>query len=247
MPAVTESKFVCYMTWDDAPHLDEATKEDLLRSYPPHERDARSRGEPALGSGAIYPIAEADILCEPFPIPAYWPRVYGLDVGWNKTAAVWLAYDRDTDTVYTYSEYGRGEAEPSVHAAAIKARGDWIPGVIDPASRGRQQADGRQLITMYRQAGLKVTEADNAVEAGIYKIFERLSTGRLKVFSTLQGLRAEYRQYHRDENGKVVKELDHYLDGWRYAILSGLSIAKVEPPKHSAVGRSPAGDRTAGY
>jgi hypothetical protein len=211
MPEVSPSKWVGYMGWQDVPHLDEATKEDLLRSYPPHEREARSRGEPALGSGAIYPIPEAEILCDPFPIPPYWPRAYGLDVGWRKTAAVWGAWDRSTDTVYLYSEYGRAEAEPSVHAAAIKARGDWIPGVIDPASRGRQQADGRQLITMYRQAGLKVSEADNAVEAGIYAVYERLSTSRLKVFTTLQGWRAEYRQYHRDENGKVVKQNDHCL------------------------------------
>jgi hypothetical protein len=100
---------------------------------------------------------------------------------------------------------------------------------------------------MYRQSGLRLTEADNAVEAGIYAVYERLSTSRLKVFTTLQGLRAEYRQYHRDENGKVVKEQDHYMDALRYAVMSGLSLAKVEPPKAGPSAVARIGDSTAGY
>lgn len=211
MPEVTPSKYVLYAGWDDVPHLDEQTKADLLASYPPHEREARARGEPALGSGAIYPVAESEIICDPFAIPPYWPRCFGLDVGWKRTAAVWLAHDRAVDVVYAYTEHYRGEAEPSVHASAIKARGEWVPGVIDPAARGRQQADGKQLFAMYVGLGLDLTLANNEVEAGIYSVWERLSTGRLKIFSTLQNLRAEYRQYHRDEKGKVVKEHDHCL------------------------------------
>src|SRR5690606_3895240 len=127
------------------------------------------------GAGAIYPIPVDEIIVDPFPIPAWWPRVYGLDVGWRRTAAVWLAWDRENDLLYGYTEHYRGQAEPSIHANAIKARGDWIPGVIDPAARGRQQADGQQLITSYRELGLKLTPADSAVEAGIYEVWERLS------------------------------------------------------------------------
>lgn len=246
MPEITPSKYVVYAGWEDVPHLDEATKQDLLASYPVHERDARTRGEPALGSGAIYPIPESEIICDPFQIPPYWPRCYGFDVGWRKTAAVWLAWDRGTDVVYAYAEHYRGQAEPSIHASAIKARGEWIPGAIDPAARGRTPIDGKNLLSVYNGLGLHLTPADNAVEAGLYAVYERLSTGRLKVFSTLQNFRAEYRQYHRDENGKVVKELDHLMDAARYGVMSGLSIAKVEPPKPGA--SLPAvGDTIAGY
>lgn len=215
--------------WDDVPHLDEKTKREILEATPSHLRDARSKGLPSLGAGAIYPVPESDIICDPFKIPAYWPRAYALDVGWNKTAALWGAHDRETDTLYIYSEHYRGQAEASVHAAAIKARGDWIPGVIDPASRGRNQHDGQQLIVSYRDLGLKLNPAENSVESGLDKVFMRLSTGRLKVFKNCGNTLAEYRIYRRDENGKIVKAHDHAMDALRYLIVSGISVAKVQP------------------
>ena len=227
-----ETRAVIMATWDDAPHLTEQMKRDMLATYPPFQRDARSKGIPQLGSGAIYPVPESEIVCEPFDIPVHWPRVYGLDVGWNRTAALWLAHDRDTQTVYAYAEHYRGQAEPSVHAAAIKARGDWIPGVIDPGARGRGQADGRQLISDYRELGLTLYEADNAVESGLYAVYERLSGGRLKVFKTLQNYLAEYRLYRRDEKGRIVKSNDHLQDAKRYAIVSGLARAIVQPKRY---------------
>ena len=47
------------------------------------------------------------------------PRAYGLDVGWNKTAAIWGARNPETGVIYLYSEYYRGQAEPQVHVEAI--------------------------------------------------------------------------------------------------------------------------------
>ena len=196
---------------------------------PPHERDARSKGVPILGSGAIYPVSPETYECEPFDIPSYWPRAYGMDVGWKRTAALWGAWDREGDTVYCYSEHYMGQAEPSVHADAIKARGDWIPGAIDPASAGSGQLDGRKLIDEYRKLGLLLMPADNAVEAGIHAVYRRLSAGRLKVFKTLRSTLAELRLYHRDENGKVVKENDHLMDAKRYLVMTGLVHAVTEP------------------
>lgn len=220
--------------WDDVPHLDARTKSELLASTPPHLRKARRDGTPSLGAGAIYPIEEEEFLVEPFAIPAFWPRAFALDVGWNRTAGLWGAHDRDTDVVYLYSEHYRGQAEPSVHATAIKARGEWIPGCIDPAARGRSQVDGQQLLVIYKRLGLKLTPADNAVEAGIYDVYERLSTGRLKVFTTLRNWRAEYRIYRRDENGKIVKKMDHLMDTTRYLMRTGLRIARVQPVQHTS-------------
>lgn len=216
-------------TWDDVPHLTAEQKQALWESVPPHERDARSKGIPALGSGAIYPAAEEVYLCDPFEIPRYWPRAYGMDVGWKRTAAIWGAWDRESDTVFCYSEHYQGQAEPSVHADAVKARGDWIPGAIDPASNGASQLDGRRLNDEYRKLGLQIVDAENTVEAGIHAVYRRLSSGRLKIFKTLASTRSELRLYHRDENGKVVKENDHLMDALRYLIMTGMMHAMVEP------------------
>lgn len=233
------------------PHLDEKTKADLLAATPPHLRDARTQGIPSLGAGAIYPIELSEILVDPFPIPDYWPRMYALDVGWNRTAALWLAWDRSVDCVYAYTEHYRGQAEPSIHATAIKARGEWIPGVIDPAARGRAQHDGEQLLYAYTNLGLKVipVPAENrGVESGIYEVWERLSTGRLKFFKVLQNLQAEYRLYRRDEKGRIVKEFDHLMDCLRMGCVTIRQRAAVRPvaSQRHIIGSASGGDPTAG-
>ena len=225
------SKFVVSATWDDVPHLSADIKKELWNSIPPFQRDARSKGVPQLGSGAIYPVPESDILVKDFEIPEHWPKAYGLDVGWNRTAAPFGAWDRQNDVIYIYAEHYRGQAEPSIHAEALKAKGEWIKGVIDPASNGRSQHDGHQLIQTYRDLGLDLEPADNSVETGIYKVWQRLSTGRLKVFNSCQNWINEYRLYRRDENGRIVKSNDHIMDATRYLIMSGLDRANTKPVK----------------
>lgn len=247
MPEVSASRYLVTAGWDDVPHLDAATKQELLASTPPHLRDARTKGVPSLGSGAVYPVDPDEYTVDPFRIPAYWPRAYALDVGWRRTAALWGAYDRDQDTLVLYSEHYGAQAVPAVHAEAIKARGDWIPGVVDPAAQGRSQVDGEQLIATYRALGLKLTPADNAVEAGIADVWQRLSTGRLKVFSTLRNWLNEVRLYRRDERGRIVKENDHLMDATRYLLRSGLPLMRTQAPAREQ--RTPAlvSDTTAGY
>lgn len=223
------SKFVVMASWDDAPHLTNEAKTELWNSIPPFQRDARSKGIPQLGAGAIYPVPESDILVDDFPIPDHWPRAYALDVGWNRTAALWLAQDRETGIVYLYSEHYRGQAEPVIHSQAIKSRGEWIPGVIDPAARGRAQKDGYQLLQSYIELGLDLEEAINAVESGIYAVWERMSAGKLKVFRSLTNWIQEFRLYRRDEKGAIVKKMDHLMDCTRYGIMSGLDRARTKP------------------
>lgn len=227
--------------WDDVPHLDAETKRELLAETPEWLRDARSKGIPSMGAGAIYPIAEERIRVDPFPIPPHWPRCYALDVGWNWTAALWCAFDLDTLTKYLYAEYYAGEALPAVHAAAIRARGAWIPGVIDPAANNRGQRDGERLMQDYLSEGLILTKAENAVAAGLIKTWQDLSLGRTKVFSTLQYFFAEYRLYRRDEKGNIVKKKDHLMDDMRYIHNSGAGVAIVKPVEEG-ITYAPLGD-----
>ena len=224
------SKFVVSATWDDVPHLSAQVKAELLAGIPPYQRDARTKGVPQLGSGAIYPVPETEILVEDFEIPPYWPRAYGMDVGWAKTANIWGARNNQTGQVYFYSEHYRGHAEPIVHGEAIKGRGAWIPGAIDPAANGRSQADGKSLLVEYQKMGLDLTMAKNAVETGIYKIWMMLSTGQLKVFKSCKHWLNEFRTYQRDQDGKIIDDHKyHMLAATRYIALTGLDIMKVKP------------------
>lgn len=226
-------KYIDMIGWDDVPHLQppHITKEELDEleaSLLPHQKQARRTGKPALGAGAIYPIEEDDLIVDPFPLPAHWPRAYALDVGWRKTAALWAVHDQDADCYYLVHEYYRGEAEPVVHAAAIKKVGEWIMGAIDPAADNRNQKDGTKLMREYQAEGLKLRKANNAVSAGLHHNLTLMQTGRLKIFSTLSNTRKELRLYRRDEKGKIVKENDHLMDDMRY-VLNTPGIWRTKP------------------
>jgi phage terminase large subunit-like protein len=223
----------CIITagWDDAPWLTEEAKARMLDDTPPHLREARSKGTPAMGSGNVYPVPLDDILIKPFPIPDYYERLYALDVGWNKTACVWAARNPDTNIIYLYDEHYVGQAEPVIHAHSIQARGKWMEGVIDPAARGRSQVDGQKLMEVYRDLGLTFYPAKNEVEGGIQAVFSALSSGKLKVFDTLQNWQREYTLYRRDLNGKIIKEHDHLMDATRYVFNNTLRFITPKQAK----------------
>ena len=224
------SRYALQIGWEDVPHLTEQQKSDLLGSIPIHLRDARTKGVPMLGAGVIYPVAENAIVVEPFSIPDYWPRAFGLDADWNRTAAVWGAWDREGDIVYLYSEHFQGQQPPSVHADAIRARGDWISGAMDPSTHGKiSPTDGRRLSEEYLGLGLFLIPADNAVEAGIMACYQRFVSGRLKIFRTLRNLITELRIYRRDEHGKIIKDRDDLCDAMRYLIMTGMRHATIAP------------------
>ncbi len=247
MPEISQSKYLVQAGWDDVPHLSDQTKRELLEATPPHLREARSKGVPALGAGAVYPVPFSEIEIAPFAIPAFWKRAYALDVGWNRTAALWGAKDPTDGAMYLYAEHYRGKEVPVVHAEAIKARGTWIKGAIDPAARGRAQKDGEQLIATYRGQGLQLIPAVNAVESGIYDVWQLLETGRLKVFRTLVNFKAEYNLYRRDEDGKIVKKMDHLMDCARYLVATWDKVASVQAPVRLPGVSDAISDTTAGY
>ena len=182
-----------------------------------------------IGRGAIYQIDESRIACNDFDMPKHWPRAYGMDVGWNKTACVWGAIDRESDVLYIYSEYEQGQLEPAQHAQAIRARGN-IVGFVDPASGASGQKDGAKLFEEYtaKDIGLQLQKADNSREAGIFEVWKRMTSGRLKIFKSCRQLLDSIRLYHRDKNGQVVKENDHLPDALRYLVISAPLIRHIE-------------------
>ncbi len=244
-------KYCVNMTWEAAPHLDILEQERLIAQMLPHEIQAKTLGIPYLGSGQIYPILEVDYTCKPFEIPKHWLKAAGQDVGWQYTSCVFMAIDPQSRLCYIYSVYYRSQAEPSVHAQGIKARGSWIPIAIDPAARGRSQVDGQQLIQMYQDLGLDVFPANNEVEAGLLTTLDMLSSGRLKIFEGVcEPLLAEMRLYRRDEGGKIIKRNDHACDAMRYCVMSGIDSAIREPREmddETASYMSGSPDRTTGY
>ena len=232
---------VTTMTIDDAGHYTPEQRAQIISAYPAHEREARSKGIPTLGSGRIFPVPEEDLLIDPIKIPDYWVRINGIDFGWDHpTAAVSCAWDRDSDTFYVCHEYRKAEATPIVHAAALKAWGTWIPTAWPHDGLQHDKGSGVELATQYRTQGVKMLperstfqDGSNGVEAGLMDMLDRMQTGRWKVFKTCQGWLEEFRLYHR-KDGKVVKERDDLISASRYALMSK-RFAIVKPVQKAVV------------
>lgn len=243
-------RIVTTMTIDDADHYSPEERARIIASYPPHEREARTRGIPTMGSGLIFPVLEEDIVIAPIQIPAHWVRIGGLDFGWDHpTAAVELAWDRDADIVYITKDYRKREATPVIHAAAVKPWGadatghQWMPWAW-PHDGNNDTAAGENLKTQYSDQGLNVLperatfeDGSNSVEAGLMEMLDRLQTGRLKVFNTCTAWLEERRMYHR-KDGKVVKERDDTISASRYAIMMK-RFAEVKRDPYKSKPRDP--------
>jgi len=112
------------MTIDDVGHFSDEEKQRILASYPKHEVEARTKGIPILGSGRIFPVEESKIAIEHRDFPSHWPRIGGMDFGWDHPfAAVELVWDRDGDVVYVNRVHRLKESTPIEHAAAIRSWG----------------------------------------------------------------------------------------------------------------------------
>lgn len=217
---------VVNMTIDDVEHYTEEEKQQIINSYPEHEREARAKGIPILGSGRIYPVAEEKITIDPIEIPSHWAQINGLDFGWDHPqACVNLAWDRDADIVYVTRAYRARETTPETASITIRSWGKWIPTAWPHDGYQHDKGSGQQLAEQYREAGLNMlndhathAEGGNGVEAGLMEILDRMRTGRFKVFSTLADWFEEFRMYHR-KDGKVVKERDDLMSGTRYAVM----------------------------
>ena len=242
--------YVVNMAIEDADHYTPEQRAAIIAGYPAHEREARARGIPVMGSGLIYPVADEDLMVEPFMIPKYWPRICGLDFGWDHpTAADWLAWDRDSDTVYVTDCYGQRLATPVIHSAAIKARGSWIPIAWPHDGVAHDKGGGQPLMTQYKalgcnmlpekathppQPGLAEGTGGYSVEAGLMDILDRMQTGRFKVFRTCTAWFEEKRMYHRAD-GKIVKEDDDHMDATRGGVMM-LRHARTPPePRRKSV------------
>jgi phage terminase large subunit-like protein len=220
------ARHVTIMTIDDAEHYTPAQRAAIAATYPAHEREARLKGTPALGSGRIFPVAQESIAVDALPIAPHWAQIGGIDFGWDHpTAAVKLAWDRDADVVYVTAGYRVREATPLIHAGALKPWGANLPWAWPHDGLQHDKTSGEQLAEAYRKHGLKLLpdrsafqDGTSGVEAGLLIMLERMQTGRLKVFAHLADWFEEFRLYHRDD-GKVVKLRDDLMSATRYALM----------------------------
>lgn len=213
--------------WDDAPHLSQKVKDELLASFPVHQRDMRTKGIPMLGHGRIYDLAEDAITCQPFDIPRHFRVIDGMDFGWDHPQAqVQLVFDPDGDTFYVVKAWKKERTKPIEAWGAVKSWAQNAPTAWPADGLQTEKGSAKQQKAYYEEAGFTMLaehatwpDGSNGVEAGLFEIRDLMLSGRFKVFAGLRDWLDEFLQYHRDENGKINKTRDDLMDATRYAYM----------------------------
>jgi phage terminase large subunit-like protein len=242
-PEAMQNRALIAMCMDDAEHLrDPVRRTALLATFPAHQRRARIDGLPMLGSGAVFPIEEETIKVAPFDIPAHWPRLWGIDPGvGHPFAAVQIAWDRDVngiggDVIYVVRAVRMKDARTIDHVMAMGPpdvprgipAGGGVPVAWPQDAHQRREFEGAlsSMAAIYKRHGLLMLPAHatfpdggNSTEAGIAEMWERMTTGRLKVFTTLGEWFEEFREYHR-KDGILVKTRDDLMSATRVAVMA---------------------------
>lgn len=240
-------------SWDDAPHLSKADKDRLASSYRDHEREARTKGIPMMGEGAVFPVSDERIKVDPFRIPDHWARLKGCDFGIDHPAAgVEIAWDRDADVIYVIDCYRKKDETAAYHAAWFNKANKWVPVAWPHDGMNREKSGGKTLADHYRSHNVNMLsksaryprapgeEKDKGgpqpVEPIVDEMLERMGTGRLKVFANLSDWFEEKRSYHR-KDGKIVDVRDDLLKATFYSVM--MKRYAVAPGSYAARSNAP--------
>lgn len=218
--------------------------ESQLNALPEQLRRAYKEGDWDIFAGQFFTEFRRDVhVIEPFLIPNHWEKMIGLDYGFtNPSSVLWLAYDKDFDTYYAYSElYSVGWTFQEL-ARKIKERNNDLNQLethrtdasalecyADPAiwaKKDRPNSGADEMLLEYRD--LRLFQANNDRILGANMILKRLkidSSGntKLKIFSNCPNLIRTLPELVHDKN-KVedvdTKGEDHSYDSLRYPIMS---------------------------
>ena len=239
--------------WKDAPHMVKNWDEKIAE-VPEWQRPFRVHGEISIGEGAVFPIANERIECDPFQIPPHWPRIAAIDIGWAHPFAVaWLALDRDSGITYGYRVYREVQKLFAQQAAIIKGTDPWIP-VMWPHDAAKHDAhSGRTYrdimasephnVRMHLKPfsnppnpGMPEGSGGQGVEIGLEQMLNAFENGTLKIFKTCREFFEEKSLYHRklDAQGKwiLVKKMDDVISAIRYAyMMQRFAITKPGPKR----------------
>ncbi len=228
-----EDKGVVQMELDEVPlpedggHFSAAERQARKAGYLSHEAEARTKGIPLLGSGAIFMTPEARVVEPPLDyIPDYWAKGWGIDFGIGHPFGAALCFwDRDNDVVHVHAAYRARDTLSIVHAAALKRLAAGVPVFWPKDGADRDPHGGGTLADGYRKHGLLMhsmhahwPDKSLSTDAGIQEWDEREKTGRIKFAAHLAELLEERRFYHRKE-GLIVKIRDDILSAVRIFLM----------------------------
>jgi len=241
------------VSWDDVPEYDpwgepfllNATRQQLMRDYLPHERDARVKGIPIMGKGAVFQLRN-------------WPtyrtgdydlrnttgieRIIALDLGLVNDKTVvslmyWLPHEREAWLHQQIVVKGVEEANPMNyinHLMRPEVFGTPIVLPPDAGTQGRYTMTSQSIRELFESYELNVHptpimnppddqgRTTNHKSFGINVMRQMLELGTLHVNENCVEFLREAQNYFVDPQGRF-SDPDDCIDSARYALLGCLN------------------------
>jgi hypothetical protein len=237
--------------FENAPNLRDGYYQDLLKNG--EEWAARYvYGSDEVFEGQVYPeLSESLHTCDPFVVPATWPRMIVLDHGLRNPTCVGFAAVNPDGVIFVYDEHYEAGKLISYHAEQIKkrlpamAKAREVAWVADPSIFSKTMQTAGKFYSVYDQyaeAGLEDwTPGENDVRAGRDEIKRRLKERKLiffrgrcpNIWREMQGLHWR-RLRSLDDRNAPEQEADvdnHGPDMLRYMVMSRPEAATEVKPK----------------
>ena len=217
----------------EAKHISAERREELGAGYSDAERETRLEGTPQLGTGPVFPLELLPSLIKTFEqdqLPLHTRWSVGIDFGFDHPfAAVLIAWDHITQQVWVIDSFRMERSSAMYHVQRIigMCRGLLIP-VAYPHDGGvHDKGSGLSLASQYKAFGANMMPkhalnhgtTNYAVEPGLQEIRDMMYDGRLTIAPHNYELIDELRNYHRDEDYRIVKQRDDLVSAFRYAVM----------------------------
>jgi phage terminase large subunit-like protein len=227
MDTQSPGQYYMRIEWKDAPHITPERAEKILSQYEPWQRDMRSKGMPLLGTGLIFDLDMEKCKVKAFECPDHWYVINAMDFGWDHPQAhIQLWFDKDEDIVYVARARKESKMQPYEMWERIKVWAKDVPSAWPADGFQTEKGTGKTQKSYYGDAGwdmcdhqAKWPDGGNSVEQGLIEIYKLIETGKFKIFDHLSATFEEFMQYHRDDDGKIVKVKDDILDAIRYGYM----------------------------
>jgi phage terminase large subunit-like protein len=215
-------------------HISEARREELSSSYSDAEREARMEGTPQLGTGPIFPLELLPAMVrtvnpdQDIPFYAHW--CVGIDFGFGHPfAAGLIAWAPDTGQIWVIDSFRMERSSALYHVQRIHSMtgGLRIPIAWPHDGAQHDKGSGLPLAVQYKNFGANMMAGHavnhgtktNAVEPALSEMREMMFGGKFTIAGHNHELLDEIRNYHRDEDFKIVKQRDDLVSAVRYAIM----------------------------
>ena len=209
-------------------HFTDEEKRQRVEGYAAHERGARERGEPLLGSGGVYTSTAIASMAEDQirDVPVHWAKLWGIDFGIDHPfAAVLMAWDRDDDVMHVLYTVRLSGGVPLQHVAAMRQVAANVPVAWPHDGTQRDKGSGEELAAIYKRHGLNMIAEHSTWPTGGYgrepavlEIEQRATMGKFKVASHLSDWFQEARMYHR-KDGQIVRVEDDLMSATEKVVM----------------------------